>query len=91
MSPFSRAQYNDTPLHYAATWGHYDTVSVLLKGGADPNACDNVRARWRWGAQCLSRAHTMSRRAQDGETPLQAAMREKHNVVASLLIKYNAV
>ena len=49
MSPFSRAQYNDTPLHYAATWGHYDTVSVLLKGGADPNACDNVRARWFWG------------------------------------------
>ena len=46
MSPFSRAQYNDTPLHYAATWGHYDTVSVLLKGGADPNACDNVRVRW---------------------------------------------
>ena len=47
--PFSRAQYNDTPLHYAATWGHYDTVSVLLKGGADPNACDNVRVRWCWG------------------------------------------
>ena len=43
--PFSRVQYNDTPLHYAATWGHYDTVSVLLKGGADPNACDNVRVR----------------------------------------------
>ena len=31
------------------------------------------------------------RRAQDGETSLQAAMREKHNVVASLLIKYKAV
>lgn len=30
------------PLHYASFWGHIDTVSLLLKSGANPNLTDKL-------------------------------------------------
>jgi ankyrin repeat protein len=35
LHPFLRAQFGDTPLHYAAFCGHADMVAVLLDAGAD--------------------------------------------------------
>lgn len=36
-------QYNRTALHMASENGHSETVQLLLKKGADPNRCDQVR------------------------------------------------
>ena len=44
-----------TALHYAAMSGHSATVEVLLKAGADVEACDKVVGVGReggWGAGC---------------------------------------
>ena len=36
------SQYGETPLHYAATWGHSKCIETLISHGADTNAKDNV-------------------------------------------------
>jgi len=37
-------QYGNTPLHYAAIWGHVEVAEKLLAAGAAVGATDDVRA-----------------------------------------------
>ena len=85
-----RSSYDDTPLHFAAAWGHCGAAAALLHAGADPRLLDG-------DGYCIVVPITRSLRATsslgadprlldgDGDTPLGAALNEEQHEVVRLL------
>jgi len=75
----------NTPLHWAASGGHYKAVELLLKNGSEVNVLNNNgdtplhRAAWKGGAKVcellINNGAGPSRDVvnKDGKTPLQLA------------------
>jgi len=80
-----RDTLGNTPLHWAASGGHYAAVEILIKNGAEVNVVNNAgdtplhRAAWKGGAKVcellVKSGAGPSRTVQnkDGKTPLQLA------------------
>ena len=47
-------QYQKTPLHQAAEYGHSEVVELLLGANSDPNPMDEVGAALSWHCSWLS-------------------------------------
>ena len=103
----SRGGSHTTPLHAASVKGHSQVASILLKGGADPNSCDNLRRvplhRVSQGGQLVAQSPLEIARLlvisgaevnaidSGSWTPLHAAAQSGYRDIAQLLIESGAI
>lgn len=97
----TRSRYNSTPLMEASRDGHRAIAERLYAAGADVNAGDRYgdhSLNWAayyghapFVAALLTRKPDLQRRGQTDDWPLEIAIRERHQVVAELLVAAGAV